>query len=64
MGIHALSHQIRTDTITHVLDYPQKPLVSTIPSQMMGFNEMPSGINAIVAIATYTGLISVEPLSC
>lgn len=55
MGIHALSHQIRTDTITHVLDYPQKPLVSTIPSRMMGFNEMPSGINAIVAIATYTG---------
>ena len=55
MGIHALSHQIRTDTITHVLDYPQKPLVSTIPSSMMGFNEMPSGINAIGAIATYTG---------
>lgn len=55
IGMFALSHQVRTDTIVHVLDYPQRPLVSTIPSQFMGFNEMPSGINAIVAIACYSG---------
>lgn len=55
IGIHALSHNIRTDTITHVLNYPQRPLVSTIPSQIMGFNDMPSGINAIVAVITHTG---------
>jgi len=55
MGMFALSHQIRTDTIAHVLDYPQRPLVNTIPADIMGFNDMPSGINAIVAIATYTG---------
>jgi DNA-directed RNA polymerase beta subunit len=55
LGVHALSHKIRTDTITYVLDYPQKPLVSTKPSQMMGFSDMPSGINAIVAIMCYTG---------
>jgi DNA-directed RNA polymerase II subunit RPB2 len=55
IGIPALSYKIRTDTILHVLDYPQKPLVSTKPSQLMGFNEMPSGINAIVAIMCYTG---------
>jgi DNA-directed RNA polymerase beta subunit len=64
MGMFALSHQIRTDTISHVLDYPQRPLVNTIPAGIMGFNDMPSGINAIVAIATYTGLTLVEPLSC
>jgi DNA-directed RNA polymerase beta subunit len=64
MGMFALSHQIRTDTIAHVLDYPQRPLVNTIPADIMGFNDMPSGINAIVAIATYTGLTLVEPLSC
>lgn len=51
----ALSYQIRTDTIVHVLDYPQKALVSTIPSKFMGFDDMPSGINAIVAIMCYTG---------
>lgn len=56
MSMFALSHLIRADTVVHVLGYPQKPLVSTRGAQMMGFNDMPSGINAIVAIACYTGL--------
>jgi len=55
MGMFALSHLNRTDTVVHVLDYPQKPLVSTIPSRIMGFDDMPSGINAIVAVACYSG---------
>jgi DNA-directed RNA polymerase II subunit RPB2 len=55
IGIYALSYQQRTDTIVHVLDYPQKPLVGTKPGEFMGFNEMPSGINAVVAVMTYTG---------
>ena len=55
IGIFAQSHQIRTDTIVHVLDYPQKPLVNTKPADFLGFNDMPSGINAIVAIACYSG---------
>ena len=50
-----MSFQSRTDTITHVLHYPQKSLVSTKHADMMGFNELPSGINAIVAIMSYTG---------
>jgi len=55
IGVYALSHQLRTDTITHVLDYPQKPLVNTTPAGFLGFNDMPAGINVIVAIACYTG---------
>ena len=55
IGMFALSYQIRSDTIVHLMDNPQKPLVSTMPSNFMGFNDMPSGVNAIVAIATYTG---------
>ena len=55
MSMFALSHLIRADTISHVLSYPQRPLVSTKPANFMGFSEMPSGINAIVAIACYTG---------
>ena len=55
MSMFSLSHLLRADTITHIIGYPQKPLVSTKPANMMGFNDMPSGINAIVAIATYTG---------
>lgn len=56
MSIFALSHLIRADTIVHVINTPQKPIVSTRGAQMMGFNDMPSGINAIVAIACYGGL--------
>ena len=55
LGMYALSHQVRTDTITHVLDYPQRPLVSTIPADFLGFADMPSGINAVVAICCYSG---------
>lgn len=55
MSMFALSHLHRADTVAHVLAYPQKPLVSTKAADMMGFSEMPSGINAIVAIACYTG---------
>jgi DNA-directed RNA polymerase II subunit RPB2 len=55
MSMFALSHLVRADTITHVLTYPQKSIVSTKSSELMGFNEMPSGINCIVAIACYTG---------
>ena len=55
MSMFALSHNIRADTIVHVLDYPQRPLVSTKPSEILGFNDMPSGINTIVAIACYSG---------
>ena len=55
ISMYALSHLVRTDTITHVLTYPQKPLVTTRAAEMMGFNAMPSGINAIVAVACYTG---------
>jgi len=55
LGIPMLSYNIRADTILHVLHYPQRPLVCTKPSEIFGINEMPSGINAIVAIAAYSG---------
>jgi DNA-directed RNA polymerase II subunit RPB2 len=55
MGMFALSHQIRTDTVVNILEYTQRPLVSTRPAEMMGFNDMPAGLNAIVAVACYTG---------
>lgn len=55
LGIPTLSYAHRTDTIWHVLSLPQKPIVTTVPAGMIGINDMPSGINAIVAIACYTG---------
>ena len=55
MSMFALSHLIRADTIVHVLNSPQKPLVSTKAATMMGFSNMPAGVNCTVAIACYTG---------
>lgn len=55
LGIPILSYNLRADTILHVLHYPQRPLVCTKPAEIFGINDMPSGINAIVAIACYSG---------
>lgn len=55
LGVPVLSYNIRTDTLLHVLHYPQKPLVYTKASELLHINDMPSGINAIVAIACYSG---------
>ena len=55
MGIPYNSHSIRADTITQVLRTPQKPLVQTKPGHFMGFDDLPAGQNAIVAINLYTG---------
>jgi DNA-directed RNA polymerase beta subunit len=56
LGIPAYSHNLRTDTLLHVLQYPQKPIVFTKAAEILGVNEMPSGINAVVAIMCWTGL--------
>lgn len=56
MGIYATNLPVRIDTITHVLDYIQKPLVSTHVARMLNNDKMASGINCIMAIANYTGL--------
>lgn len=55
LGIYALSHNIRSDTITYVMDYVQKPLVVTQAAKMIGFDDLPCGLNAIVAVCTYGG---------
>ena len=55
IGIHCTNISKRYDTFSHILYYPQRPLVSTQMMKHFNFNSMPNGINAIVAIATYTG---------
>ena len=55
IGIHCTNINKRYDTFSHVLYYPQRPLINTRMMKYFNFNKMPNGINAIVAIATYTG---------
>jgi DNA-directed RNA polymerase II subunit RPB2 len=55
IGVFATNYKHRVDTTTHVLAYPQKSIVHTHVAECIHLNDMPSGINAIVAIASYTG---------
>lgn len=55
IGLYATNYQERYDTVGHVLNYPQRPLVQTRTARIVNTNEMPCGVNVMVAIATYTG---------
>jgi DNA-directed RNA polymerase II subunit RPB2 len=48
-------HNLKTETVSHTLNYPQKPLVTTRLAEMNDINDYPNGINCIVAIMCYTG---------
>ena len=55
MGMNSTNNQMRMETLTHLLYYPQRPLVSTRPTKYISVNEMPIGCNPIVAMACFTG---------
>lgn len=55
VGIYASNYNTRIDTMAHVLHYPQKPIVHTKLAQYTNSDSLPSGINAVVAIMTYSG---------
>jgi intein/homing endonuclease len=55
MGVYALNFRERFDAMSHVLCYPEIPMVSPFMSKFYGAQNLPSGQNIIVAIMTYTG---------
>ena len=55
VGVHCTSYNQRYDTFSHVLSYPQRPLIETKMMKYLNADKLPNGINVIVAIATYAG---------
>ena len=55
VGLYSSAYNTRFDTFAHVLNYPQKPIVTTRYKKYTDVDKLPYGVNAIVAIASYTG---------
>ena len=55
MGIYMTNFRHRMDTMAHILNYTNKPLVNTRIGKLLPSDGVPNGLNVIVAISTYTG---------
>jgi len=55
LGIYMSNFNNRTDTMGNIINYPQRHIVSTQLSKYTYSNELPSGVNAIVAIMAHSG---------
>ena len=55
VAVYSSAYNSRFDTFSHILHYPQRPIVGSRYRKYVGFDNLPHGINAIVAIACYSG---------
>ena len=50
MGVYATSFNHRMDNSTHLLHTSQQPIVGTRMAALLGHNDLPNGVNVVVAI--------------
>lgn len=55
IGAIAYNQLNRIDTLLYLLVYPQKPLVKTKTIELVGYDRLPAGQNATVAVMSYSG---------
>jgi len=55
LGIYAVNFPLRVDSRSHILNYPQTPLVQTKSMDVIGYNLRPAGQNCIVAVLSFQG---------
>jgi len=55
LGLYASNFNLRMDSRSHVLFYPQEPLVQTAPYKHLNMHRRAAGQNFVVAITSYYG---------
>lgn len=55
IGVNVSSFGTRFDTVNHVLHYPQKALVQTRYARLVHADQLPNGINCMVAVMAFSG---------
>jgi DNA-directed RNA polymerase subunit B len=55
LGVYATNFHQRVDSRSHILHYPQVPIVETALMDVMGYKLRPSGQNCVVAVLSYEG---------
>ncbi|PSK45193.1 DNA-directed RNA polymerase III subunit RPC2 [Elsinoe australis] len=55
IGAIAYNQFSRIDTLLYLLVYPQKPMVKTRTIELIRYDKLPAGQNAIVAVMSYSG---------
>ena len=55
IGAIASNQFLRIDTLLYLMVYPEKPLVKTRAIELIKYDKLPAGQNAIVAVMSYSG---------
>lgn len=63
IGTVALNQFKRIDTVLYAMVYPMKPMVRTHVLDLIHFDELPGGQNAIIAVMSYSGCVASAAVS-
>ena len=55
MGSIAYNQFERFDTLLYLLQYPMQPMVKTKTIELIGYDKLPAGQNATVAVMSFSG---------
>jgi DNA-directed RNA polymerase subunit B len=55
LGVYGTNFHHRVDSRSHILHYPQAPLVETELMEVMGYKQRPTGQNCVVAVLSFEG---------
>ena len=55
IGVIAYNQHLRIDSLLYSMVYPQKPLVKTKAIELIKYDKLPAGQNAVVAVMSYSG---------